>query len=195
MTKTLKNSTKNLKNSTSKIEPTFDTQGIETDNLPSPLLNTGTTGTDLTIIPQIELSDILDGEIILPGQEIPQIEMISDEPTGETTDTPSDDTTTDTPTMTGETISSSMGDLMILTMDPKSRLSGSHPTIKKHPKWMINPLFNGRERWMDLSKEYGWNLERKEIILKRSGINHRGMEGFTTRPYNPETDTDFTIRG
>ena len=162
-----------LKNNSSlKIDPTLDMG-------PTP-------STDLTIIPQITMDDIqtpLEGEIIGP-----EIELSLNEGGPET---PSEEPTPSTE----EPISKRMDDLLILTLDPKSRLSGSHPTIKKSPKWMINPTFNGRERWMDLSKEYGWNIERKEIILKRSGIQHRGMEGFDTRPYNPETETDFTIRG
>jgi hypothetical protein len=110
------------------------------------------------------------------------------ETTTETTETP-----TDLP------ISKRMGDLMIIQMETGTRLSGIHPLSgkslpKNHPKWMIGPKFNGRERWMDLTKITGWNIQKKQIILSLSEIQHRGYDQFIEREFNPETDTDFTIR-
>lgn len=141
-----------------------------------------------------EIENIIkEGQILLPEEQDPFTkEGTTETPTEETKEPETTGTTEPTETPS-EPISKRMDDLLILKMDPKSRLSGNHPKINKHPKWMINPTFNGRERWMDLSKEIGWNLERKEIILKRSGIQHRGMEGFETRDFNPETDKDFTF--
>lgn len=72
-------------------------------------------------------------------------------------------------------ISKRMGELLLIQMDEGTRTSGDHPTIKKHPKWMINPKLNGKERWMDLPKEKGWNLEQRLIILSRNQINFKEM--------------------
>jgi hypothetical protein len=76
-----------------------------------------------------------------------------------------------------------MDELMILKLDKDFRTSGDHPNLKKTPKWMINPKFNGKERWMDLTKIHSFNLEYGLIILSRSEIQHRGMEGFIEGPF------------
>ena len=76
-----------------------------------------------------------------------------------------------------------MDELMIIKLDPSFRTSGDHPNLKKTPKWMINPKFNGKERWMDLTKIHSFNLEHGLIILSRSEIQHRGMEGFIEGPF------------
>ncbi|QIG76906.1 hypothetical protein EVC30_077 [Rhizobium phage RHph_Y1_11] len=83
----------------------------------------------------------------------------------------------DTPT------SKRMDELMILKLQDGYRTSGDHPNLKKTPKWMINPKFNGKERWMDLTKIHSFNLEHGLIILSRSEIQHRGMEGFIEGPF------------
>lgn len=76
-----------------------------------------------------------------------------------------------------------MGELMILKLQDGYRTSGDHPNLKKTPKWMINPKFNGKERWMDLTKIHSFNMEHGLIILSRSEINHRGMENFIEGPF------------
>ena len=68
-----------------------------------------------------------------------------------------------------------MGELLLIQMDEGTRTSGDHPNIKKHPKWMINPIINGKERWMDLTKEIGWNLKERLIILSRNQTNFKEM--------------------
>lgn len=104
---------------------------------------------------------------------------------------PTDQTPQETPSIP---LSKRMDELMILSLEPGYRTSGDHPKIKNHPKWMINPKFNGRERWMDLTKITGWNLKTGQIILSRSEIQHRGMEKFISEPYSETKHSDFTIR-
>jgi hypothetical protein len=72
-------------------------------------------------------------------------------------------------------ISKRMDELLLIQMDEGTRFSGDHPTIKKHPKWMINPSINGKERWMDLPKQLGWNLKERYIILTRNQTNFKEM--------------------
>lgn len=91
-------------------------------------------------------------------------------------------------------LSKRMDELMILTLQDGYRTSGTHPDFKKTPKWMINPKFNGRERWMDLTKITGWNIPTGQIILTRSEIQHRGMEQFISEPYNETKHSEFTLR-
>lgn len=150
-----------------------------------PLISSLSTSIIPTGTPETE-TKILDGEILLPTDTLEG--MTSDETPKEE---PKEETPTETKTETP--ISNRMDELMIIQMEPETRFSGSHPKIKKHPKWMIGPKFNGRERWMDLTKITGWNLSKKQTILSRSEIQHRGYEQYIDRPYNPETDTDFTL--
>jgi hypothetical protein len=82
----------------------------------------------------------------------------------------------DLPTDDNKTpISKRMDELLLIQMDEGTRTSGDHPNIKKHPKWMINPSINGKERWMDLTKERGWNIKERLIILTRNQTNFKEM--------------------
>lgn len=103
----------------------------------------------------------------------PNVGTVLEGATGETDQTPKQE---ETPAQ--EPVSKRMDEIVTVKLSEGMRVSGSHPSIKKSPKWMIEPKFNGRERWFDLTKVQGFNVENRTVELSRAEVQHRGMEAY-----------------